>query len=145
VKRARLHKRGRFAAVPLVGGVSLLVRPAKFEEYQQVAAEIAPSIAALIAGSDAAAALVPLLGDDFDVAEMTPARATGAGDKLALIELLLMCAGDIQGELIGTDDNTLPWPDKGTAALLLSDVAIARRLRAAIEASIHEEVAEGNG
>jgi hypothetical protein len=136
--------RPKHIPVPLGGGVTLLVRPATYAEIQIVSAEIAPSIAALIAGSAAGADLAPLLGEEFNTGgEFGPAQAQAAGDKLGLIELLMVCAGDMTGRLLGPDKQPLPWPDKGTAALLASDTTIARRLRAVVEAGAAEESREG--
>lgn len=148
-----LGRRPKHYPVPLGGGVSLLVRPATYAEIQIVAAEIAPSIAALIAGSAIGEELAPFLGEEFNTgSEFGPAQAQAAGDKLGLIELLMRCAGDMTGQLLGPDEQPLPWTpdlpleerkDKGTAALLASDTTIARRLRAVIEAGAAEEQAEG--
>jgi hypothetical protein len=140
------QSRGRppHVAVPLGAGASIMLRPASYTEVQEAAARITTRLAGIVVGSAAAAALAPLLGPEFDIAELDEARLAAASDKLVLIDLIMTCQAGWSG-IIGDDDKPIEKPDEALIGLLVRDVTTARRLRQYIEAPYNDEVAEGNG
>lgn len=138
----------RHVAVPIGGGGSIMLRPAEYSEVQEAASRVSTRLAGIVVGSAAAAELVPLLGDEFDVAQLDEAKLAAASDKLVLIDLVMTCQAGWSG-VVGEDESgndvPVPAPTEGYVALLVRDVATARRLRGYIEAPYNAEVSEKNG
>lgn len=131
--------------VPLPGGAAILVRPATAFEIDMAMAGVARMLTGLIEGSEAAAAVITIIGGEFTEPEFaSKAWRDAAAQRLALLELATMCTE----RLIGVADDNGPIegrPDKAQLAMLLRDNECAKRINQAISARVHDESAEGEG
>ncbi len=133
----------RAVPVALGGDAIAMVRPATALEVARATATVSTQLAGLIAAEDAAALVAAALGEEFAGADFTdPEWVAAASQQLALVELAVFCVESWDGVAV---DDTLVSPTREILALLLRDSVIAAKIRAAIEANVHEAQAEGEG
>jgi hypothetical protein len=130
---------------PIRKPVALWLRPATYPESIEAAERISPMIVALREGSDAAAEIASLLGEEFAGVVVEPAKLAAAAQKLALMELVALCCERVEGELLDDQDRPIGEVDAAIAGLLVRDPVIARKLRDVIEGPLYEVLAEKNG
>jgi hypothetical protein len=139
-------RRGRLAAtaVPLPGGAVIFIRPATAFEVDRAAIGAERMLAGLVEGQTAAASILDVLGDEFREADFTTRGwIAAAAQRIALLELAAICAERLDG-VIDDNDRPITVPGKEVLVLLLRDAECGRRIATAINARVHEEVAEGN-
>lgn len=132
------------SAVLLPGGAVVFVRPATSFEVDRAGNAAARMLAGLVEGQNAAATALNLLGDEFREADFTTRSwLDAAAQRIALLELATLCVERWEG-IVGDDDRPIEKPNQETLALLLRDSECARRISNAVNARVHQEIAEGN-
>jgi hypothetical protein len=129
-------------AVPLGGGAVWRLRPASAFEAHRAGAAAGIMLAGLIESEDAAALAIAALGEQYEGADFQQAEwKSAAARDLALIELAVICSEGWDGVAIGKQPIE---PTRQNIALLLRDVHVNDKVYKALNAGIHEEIAEGN-
>lgn len=131
--------------VPLGGGAVLFVRPATAFEVDAAYAAAFKLAAGLIEGEAAAETASAILGEEFQRADFTQHGWIDAmAKRIATLELAVLCNDGWLG-VADEDGKPIETPTREWLALLLRDREVAVRVDAAINARVHEEIAEKKG
>lgn len=126
-----------------------MVRPATTLEVDEAIARVTRDVAALQDASDAAVALIAVLGGDFTVGDVADKEKISAlSQRLANMHLVMACQdgwGGVELEDDAGEIAVLEKPEPWSAALLLRDPVNARRIMAVVNSRVHLETSEGNG
>lgn len=137
--------RQEFERVALGGESFIKVRPATQADVDEVDARMKRDVAALIAGSEAAEQLYPIVGDEFDAERLRDGPfIVAVSYKLSCVYLVLKCQDGWEG--IELEDGTpLPKPEPWSVAMLLADPTSNDRVMKVVNRRLHMETQEGNG
>lgn len=129
--------------VPLKGGAAIILRPAESFQVEFAKQRVAKLLAGLLDAEDSASMAMMILGDEFEHANFHEAAwVEAAARRLSLLELATMCVVSWSG-FIGEDDEPLELSQQNIA-LVLRDPTTAETLERALNAGVHEELAEKN-
>ena len=142
-------RRGKppFVPVSLGGGAIIRVRAATQTDLEEAGARARNDVMGLVAGSEAAATLACIFGEEFE-ALGDAAKISAAAARLAEVHLVLACQDGWDGVGVddGTDDGTvIERPDAASVAMLLEDTGIRTAIMRVVNSAVHEVVAEKNG
>ena len=135
-----------FAPVSLGGGAVMRVRAATQTDVEEASARAKNDVMGLVAGSEAAATLACIFGEEFEVLG-DQARIAAAAARLCEIYLVMQCQDGWDG--VGIDDGSddgeaLSVPDPASIAMLLEDTSIRDAIMRAVNSAVHRVDAEKN-